>query len=345
MSTTIGVAIPAYGRGRFLAATLESVLGQTRPAAEIVVVDDCSPDNTAEIAMAYVDRGVRYIRNPRNLGVPENYNASLGRLTSDYVFILEDHDLLAPTFIEECAAILDSRPDVVMAFTAIGDIDESGTVKREHRLRYPRIFPGRILSKRLVTRVGAALCLTGVTRRMALQGLEPWYDPKYWAFGDVYLWIRLALRGHVGYVPKPLLLMREREAGHHLEGHEWESLWRVDCIKRDCWSLIFPRPSMGSWWRRKLYSLELVREAVHQMVGDVAGKGRCARDPLPPEVGDLIGPFGQRLVRLASRLRPSQARMLKALYQASLVAPVIGRKRPRFSKTHSMRSAAWRSFF
>src|SRR5581483_3827152 len=102
-NTTVGIAIPAYKRGHHLAATLESALRQTRPADEIVIVDDCSPDNTRDVALAYASRGVRYVRNAVDFGVPENYNVSIDQLTSDYVFILEDHDLLAPTFVDRRA--------------------------------------------------------------------------------------------------------------------------------------------------------------------------------------------------------------------------------------------------
>src|SRR5438128_280237 len=74
----ISVCVPAYGRGRFLDRTLRSLLAQTRPASEIIVVDDCSPDDTSSIARAYAAKGVRYVRNSENLGVPVNYNHALG---------------------------------------------------------------------------------------------------------------------------------------------------------------------------------------------------------------------------------------------------------------------------
>src|SRR5215468_903895 len=102
---SVGIAIPAYGRVRHLGLTLESALGQSRPVQEIVVVDDCSPDETGQVANSFAHRGVKYIRNARNLGIPDNYNESLKMLSADYVMILEDHDVLESTFVEKCAAL------------------------------------------------------------------------------------------------------------------------------------------------------------------------------------------------------------------------------------------------
>src|SRR5581483_7705117 len=170
-NTTVGIAIPAYKRGHHLAATLESALRQTRPADEIVIVDDCSPDNTRDVALAYASRGVRYVRNAVNFGVPENYNVSIDQLTSDYVFILEDHDLLAPTFVERCATALDQHPDANLAFTDIAEIDEHGSVIRENRFNRPAVIPSAAFAKDLVTMVGAIFGLTAMIRRTALEGL------------------------------------------------------------------------------------------------------------------------------------------------------------------------------
>src|SRR5215472_1816486 len=151
MSATIGIAIPAYGRGRHLRRTLESALSQTRPAKEIVVVDDCSPDETAEVAKSFEERGVKYFRNATNLGVPANYNESLGKLSADYVMILEDHDVLEPTFIEECAGLLDENAGISLVACWVAAIDEkSGRTLELFKPSFNRVQDGRKLAEYLV---------------------------------------------------------------------------------------------------------------------------------------------------------------------------------------------------
>ncbi|MBM4275125.1 MAG: glycosyltransferase family 2 protein, partial [Deltaproteobacteria bacterium] len=71
----VSICIPAYNAQRFIAATLESALRQDYPNLEIIVSDDGSADRTAEIVQAYGSRGVRLIRQARNLGMTGNMNA------------------------------------------------------------------------------------------------------------------------------------------------------------------------------------------------------------------------------------------------------------------------------
>jgi glycosyltransferase involved in cell wall biosynthesis len=326
---SVGIAIPAYGRGSYLAATLESVLAQTRHAAEIVVVDDCSPDNTADVARAYEGRGVRLVRNPKNVGVPENYNVSLGLLKSDYVLILEDHDLLEPTFVEQCAAVLDAHPNVNLVFTSIAEMDESDVAIRENHFRFPAIVSSRRLSVELVSVPGAIFGLTAMVRRTALSGLEPYFHPQYWAYADIYLWIRLAMQGDAGYVPDTLLKMRVREAGHHLEGKEWKSLLCVDRIKRDCWPLVFPRRNLESLYRAVRYRLTQDRIGLQQIVADIA-RGRGFRlDRMPDEVRGYFTPLARVPAQCLRVMSSDQARCLRRLYRSLIVAPVIGTRRLR----------------
>src|SRR5215472_15624347 len=155
MRGSVGIAIPAYARGRHLAQTLESALGQSRPVQEIVVVDDCSPDETGQVAKSFSGRGVQYVRNQSNLGVPRNYNESLGKLTTDYVMLLEDHDLLEPTFLEQCAELLDRYPDVTLVASSIAELDEhSGRVLQIFQSPFETLQDGRKLAEHLVTGTG-----------------------------------------------------------------------------------------------------------------------------------------------------------------------------------------------
>jgi glycosyltransferase involved in cell wall biosynthesis len=326
---SVGVAIPAYRRGHHLGAALDSLMRQTRRPSEIVVVDDCSPDNTGEVARSYADRGVTYVRNAQNAGVPANYNNSLGRLTSDYIFILEDHDVLQPTFIERCAGMLDANPEAVLAFTSIAEIDDAGTVIRENHFRLPPVIPSRVLARQLVGMPGAIFGLTAMIRRSALTGLEPYFDPKYWAYADIYLWIRLALRGPAAHVPEALLQMRVREAGHHLDGKEWESLLCVDRMKRDCWSLAFPRRDLPSLYRGLRYRITQDRVGLMQLMSDRARGHAVQFGALSPAAQRYFTPVGRTLARCVCRTSPRQARAVRAFYQRLIRAPFVGTRRLR----------------
>jgi len=279
------------------------------------VVDDCSPDETAQVAESFSGRGVQYIRNQSNLGVPRNYNESLGKLTTDYVMILEDHDLLEPTFLEQCAELLDLYPDVTLVASWIAELDEqSGRVLRIFQSPFEMVQEGRKLAEYLITRTGAPFGLTALIRRSALLGLEPWFDPKYWWFADIPLWIRLALRGRFGYVRQPLLKMRRREKGHHLEDKAWKSLACCDRLRRDHWFRVFAdRPLKGAV-RWATYSTARDYEALRVLLAFVA---RGYRD-IPEEGIKMLSAPGRVAARALSRLPLPLATAVRSLHRRTV---------------------------
>lgn len=122
-SATVSVVIPCYNQGRFLAEAIESVLRQTRPPAELVVVDDGSTDETAAVARRYP--GVRYVRQ-RNQGLASSRNAGLRRTGGEYLVFLDADDRLRPDALEVGARELDAHPEAALAWGRCVRIDEHG---------------------------------------------------------------------------------------------------------------------------------------------------------------------------------------------------------------------------
>ncbi len=87
MSASISCIVPVYNGARFLAEALESVLAQTLPPNEIIVVDDGSTDATAEVVRAYI-RHVFYVRQP-HAGAASARNCGIGLATSDLLSFLD----------------------------------------------------------------------------------------------------------------------------------------------------------------------------------------------------------------------------------------------------------------
>lgn len=101
---TVAVVIPCHNYGQYLAECLDSVLAQTYPPDEIVVVDDASTDDSAAIADRYAERGVRLIRFEANQGVAAARNAGIDATRADYVVCLDADDLLDPRYVATCRA-------------------------------------------------------------------------------------------------------------------------------------------------------------------------------------------------------------------------------------------------
>lgn len=93
---SLGVYIPTYNCGQYLADTIESVLEQSIPSIKIVIVDNCSNDNTKEVVLKYIDRGVQYIKHSSNIGSCSNHNYCIDIADTEYIKLLSADDVLLP---------------------------------------------------------------------------------------------------------------------------------------------------------------------------------------------------------------------------------------------------------
>lgn len=105
----VSVIIPCYRQAHFLGEAIESVLAQTYPHYEVIVVDDGSPDHTAEVASQYPD--VRYIRQ-ENRGLPGARNTGLRHSKGAYVVFLDADDRLLPEHFKTCLSLFNQQPEL-----------------------------------------------------------------------------------------------------------------------------------------------------------------------------------------------------------------------------------------
>lgn len=123
------ITIPTY-KTLYLKEAIESVTIQTYPDWELVIVDDCSPEDIAGTVKPYlVDSRVRYYRNEKNCGaenVVDNWNICLNYCTGDYVICIGDDDRLLPCCLEEYRKIIEKYPKLNVYHARTEIIDESG---------------------------------------------------------------------------------------------------------------------------------------------------------------------------------------------------------------------------
>ena len=119
---SFSILIPAY-KGRFLEMAISSVLCQSYDNWELVIVDDCSPENLKAIVERFEDSRIRYYRNERNFGaidVVDNWNKCLDYAKGDYVICMGDDDMLCPNCLVEYLSLIEKYPglDVFHGMTA-----------------------------------------------------------------------------------------------------------------------------------------------------------------------------------------------------------------------------------
>lgn len=120
--------MPAW-KSRYLREALQSIVQQTSPDWELVVVDDCSPEPLQEIVAAFEDPRIRYVRNERNIGGSDlvaQWNHCITFATGDYVVLAADDDLYRPGFCAECIRLAEKYPEVDLIHASVEQIDGEG---------------------------------------------------------------------------------------------------------------------------------------------------------------------------------------------------------------------------
>jgi glycosyltransferase involved in cell wall biosynthesis len=126
----ISVVIPTYNGATYVEEAIQSVLAQTRPADEVIISDDNSKDETLAICNKYADK-LKIFQNPNGpSGFVNGWNHAIAHATSEYITILHQDDLLAPTFLEEMEKAIKLHPDVKHFFAPCRYIDGEGNFKR-----------------------------------------------------------------------------------------------------------------------------------------------------------------------------------------------------------------------
>ncbi len=112
--STVSVVIPCYGYGHLLPRCVESALSQPDVDVDVLIIDDCSVDDSFEVArrLAAADPRITAIRHPENRGHIATYNEGLACATGDYTVLLSADDLLTPGSLARAASVLDDNPDV-----------------------------------------------------------------------------------------------------------------------------------------------------------------------------------------------------------------------------------------
>jgi glycosyltransferase involved in cell wall biosynthesis len=144
----VSIVLVTYNRAKRLRLSIQDILKQTFEKFELIICDDCSPDETEAICKDFAanDKRVRYFRHASNLQMPGNVNFGISQAKHDYIAILHDGDRFHPNLIEQWYDAIRTH-DVGFVFNSIGLTDQyerivhryeefsGGVVTKEHLLR------------------------------------------------------------------------------------------------------------------------------------------------------------------------------------------------------------------
>ena len=205
---TVSVVIPAYNCGRYLPETIESALSQTLPPLEVIVIDDGSTDDTAEVLRRYEGR-IRYIHQ-RNMGISAARNAGIRVARGSLIAFLDADDVWLPSMLaQQCEAL--RRTGAGVAHTGFYNWD-STTGKRVPPVRDNSLFDGYCYRKFFWNETGDPASAFMVRRScFDAVGLFDEEIPGG-CCEDLEMWTRLSRRFSFTYVDAPLVLRRQHES-------------------------------------------------------------------------------------------------------------------------------------
>lgn len=124
----ISIAMTTYNGARYLEKQLLSLLSQTRPADEVIILDDCSKDNTAEIISSFINKNNLknwfFSVNHKNLGFKRNFYEAILKTTGDIIFLCDQDDVWHKEKIEIIENLFKNNKDTLAINTGFNFIDE-----------------------------------------------------------------------------------------------------------------------------------------------------------------------------------------------------------------------------
>lgn len=207
----ISVVIPTYNRAAYLGAAIASVLEQRGADFEIIVSDNCSQDDTANVVSKYLtDSRVGYYRNEENIGMVCNWRkAVFEHASGDWFLLLSDDDyLIDPDYLAKASQLIATNPALVLVYAEGYMLNESTGERKPLILPFEGVVKGVdvFLSRGTVKPQDLTLCNIVFNRPMAIE-LNAFSNPDN-IFCDSELFLKLTLLGDIGVVKGPVSVYR-----------------------------------------------------------------------------------------------------------------------------------------
>ena len=119
----VSIIMPSWNTGNFIAESIQSVINQTYKNWELIIVDDCSTDNTDEVVSFYKDQRIKYLKNEKNSGAAITRNKALREAQGEWIAFLDSDDLWAPEKLEHQINFMKNN-GYNLSFTEYEKIDE-----------------------------------------------------------------------------------------------------------------------------------------------------------------------------------------------------------------------------
>lgn len=282
MNEMISVVIPAYNSAPFLREAIQSVLNQTLPPAEVLVVNDGSTDATAEIAESF--GGPVRCLSQLNQGLSAARNRGISEARGEFIALLDADDCWLPGKLASQVELLRKQPAAVASFTLTEYVDRSGRVVRTSVApRYNDMVEALLLFSCVIGPPSAGLIRRTAFDRVGL------FDTRFSQCADWDMWLRLAEAGAVAYLDEPLTRYRLHDSNMSKD---------TELLERDTFRVLdsfFERPPSQRYasLRDRCYSNHwMILSGSYLHAGSIRESLRCLYNGVRLYPRNIIRPLG-----------------------------------------------------
>lgn len=208
----ISIVTASYNYEQYISETIQSVLNQTYSDWEMIIVDDCSSDNSVEVIKSFNDKRIKLFVNEKNLGLKGTVKRGIKEAKGDWVVFLESDDKIMPDYLEKKIQIAKKYHDVNLIFNDcefFGDekkvTDFNNALKKTRRVNSERKYPAKMFWKFYQSNKIFTFS-TVMAKREELLKLD--FNPKLDYLLDWHLWIQMADYGKFYYINEKLTYWR-----------------------------------------------------------------------------------------------------------------------------------------
>lgn len=233
MSTPlVSICIPAYNAELTIKKTLDSVLTQTYTHLEVLVVDNCSTDNTKAIVQSFTDARLKLIENEVNIGAWPNCDRCIELATGEYTAIYHADDVYEPEMVQKQVDFLQANTEVGVVLTAAQLIDEQSkpikicTVPSKIA-NANNMYSMSQLVKGILQYSNFLFCPSAMVRSAIYKNeITTWRGNLFASSADLDVWLRIASNHLLGILPMPLL-------NYRISSSQWSAQVRRNTERAD----------------------------------------------------------------------------------------------------------------
>nr|WP_293834724.1 glycosyltransferase family 2 protein [uncultured Arsenicibacter sp.] len=212
----VSIIIPNYNHSGYLEARLNSILDQTYKDYEIIILDDCSTDNSKEIIEKYTKKTKKIskvIYNEKNSGSTfKQWNRGFENTTGEYIWIAESDDWCENNLLEELITNMITNPEIVIGYVQSSIINQDNREIYRSKYEYDKnvLNGGEFVCNHMINGNAIFNASMAIFKKKILNSITKEYT-KYKFCGDWIFWIEVALLGKVYISNKCLNYFRKHE--------------------------------------------------------------------------------------------------------------------------------------